>query len=199
MLPPTCFTVGIVPGYIQTWCLVFRPKSSILFSSDQRILFLLVWESFRCQKAWLVECCRNGCPSGSFSHLHRGTVELSQSDHRVLGHLLDQGPSSLIGQFGREVSSSLGGSKLLPFKNDGGHCVVGDLQCCRSVFVHFPRSVPRHNPVSELYGQFLRPHGLFFSLACTVNRGTLYRQTGVGLSKSCPINWIYHRWTPIKL
>jgi hypothetical protein len=26
--------------------------------------------------------------------------------------------------------------------------------------VLFPRSVPRHNPVSELYGQFLQPHGL---------------------------------------
>ena len=23
---------------------------------------------------------------------------------------------------------SLGGSKLIPFKNDGGHCVLGDLQ-----------------------------------------------------------------------
>uniref|UniRef100_A0A4W5P221 DNA (cytosine-5-)-methyltransferase n=1 Tax=Hucho hucho TaxID=62062 RepID=A0A4W5P221_9TELE len=41
---------------------------------------------------------------------------------------------------------SLGGSKLLPFKNDGGHCVLGDLQCCRNVLVLFPRSVPRHNP-----------------------------------------------------
>jgi hypothetical protein len=27
---------------------------------------------------------------------------------------------------------SLGVSKLLPFKNDGGHCVLGDLQCCRN-------------------------------------------------------------------
>jgi hypothetical protein len=26
---------------------------------------------------------------------------------------------------------SLGGSKLLPLKNDRGHCVLGDLQCCR--------------------------------------------------------------------
>jgi hypothetical protein len=42
--------------------------------------------------------------------------------------------------------------------------------------VPFPRSVPQHNPVSELYGQFLRPHGLVFALICTVNCGTLYRQ-----------------------
>ena len=32
------------------------------------------------------------------------------------------------------------------------------------------------SPVSELYGQFLRPHGLFFAQPCTVNCGTLYSQ-----------------------
>ena len=42
-------------------------------------------------KAGLVECCRDGCLSVNFSHLHRGTLELCQSDHRVLGHLPDQG------------------------------------------------------------------------------------------------------------
>ena len=42
--------------------------------------------------------------------------------------------------------------------------------------VHFSRSVHRHNPVSELYGQFLRPHDLVFALIGTVNWGTLYRQ-----------------------
>ena len=46
-------------------------------------------------KAWLVECCRDGCPSGRFSHLHRGTLELCQSDHQVLGHLSDQLVTSL--------------------------------------------------------------------------------------------------------
>ena len=104
--------------------------------------------------------------------------ELCQSDHRVLGHLPDQGLSLPIAQFGRAASSrkSLGGSKLLPFKNYGGHCVLGDLQCCRHFLVPFPRSVPRHNPVSELYGQFLQPHGLVFDLTCTVNCGTLFRQ-----------------------
>jgi hypothetical protein len=42
--------------------------------------------------------------------------------------------------------------------------------------VPFPRSVPRHHPVSELYGQFTWPHGLVFALTCAVNCGTLYRQ-----------------------
>ena len=38
------------------------------------------------------------------------------------------GPSLPIAQFGRAASSrkSLGGSKLLPFKNDGD-CVLGDI------------------------------------------------------------------------
>ena len=55
--------------------------------------------------------------------LHRGTLELCQCDHWVLDHLPDQDTSPLIAQFGRAASSrkSLGGSKLLPFKNDGGH------------------------------------------------------------------------------
>ena len=43
-----CITVGMVTVFLETWCLAFRPKSSILFSSEQRILFLMVWESFRC-------------------------------------------------------------------------------------------------------------------------------------------------------
>ena len=53
---------------------------------------------------------------------------------------------------------------------------LGTYQCCRIILVPFPRHVPRHNPVSKLYGQFLRPHGLVFALTCTVNGGTLYRQ-----------------------
>ena len=142
-----------------------------------------------------MECCRDGCPSGRFSHLHRVALELCQRDHQVLGNLPDQGPSPPIVKFGRAATSSqsLGGSKILPFKNNGGHCVLGDLQCCRNILVPLPRS----EPVSEFYGQFLRPDGLVFALTCTVNCGTLYRQ--VCITKSCPINCIYHRWTPIKL
>jgi hypothetical protein len=91
---------------------------------------------------------------------------------------------------------SLGGSNILPFKNDGGHFVLGDLQWCRNVMVSFPRSVPRHNPVSELYGQFFRSHGMVFALTCTVNCGTLYRQV---FPIPNHVQSIYYRWTPIKL
>jgi hypothetical protein len=45
--------------------------------------------------------------------------------------------------------------------------------------VPFPRFVPWHSPVSELYGQVLQPHGLVFALTCTVNCGPLYRQVCV--------------------
>ena len=83
-----------------------------------------------------VECCSDGCPSGSFSHLHTGSLELNLSDHRVLGHLSYQGPSPLIAQFGWVPSSrSAGCSKLLTFKNYGGHCALGNLQCSRNIYI----------------------------------------------------------------
>ena len=55
-----------------------------------------------------------------------------QSGHWVLGRLHNQGPSPPIAQLGWAASSrkSLVGSKRLPFMS-GGHCVLGDLQCCR--------------------------------------------------------------------
>jgi hypothetical protein len=34
-----------VQGFLQTWWLAFRPKRSILVSSDQRILFLMVGDN----------------------------------------------------------------------------------------------------------------------------------------------------------
>ena len=73
---------------------------------------------------------RDGGPSGMFSYLHRGTLELCQSDHTILGHLCDQVPSPPGAQFGQASRSrkSLGGTKLLQFKNDGGHCVLWDFQ-----------------------------------------------------------------------
>jgi hypothetical protein len=101
----------------------------------------------------------------------------------------------LIAQFGQAASSrkSLSGSKCFPFKDDGGHCVLGGLQCCRNCLVPFLRSVPRHNLVLALYGQFLQPHCLVFALTCTVNCGTFYRQDNIFKGTHTPINLIYHR------
>ena len=57
--------------FLEAWCLELKPNSSIFVSSDQRILFLTVWESFR-----RFFCCCDGCP-GSFSHLRTGSLERS--------------------------------------------------------------------------------------------------------------------------
>ena len=118
ILPPSCFTVGIVLGrwwavlgFLQTSRLEFRTNGSILVSSDQRILFLTSLKVLKvvfcklqavfhasfteerlpsghsAMKPRLVECFSDGCPSGNFSHLHKWSLELSQSDHSVLGNL----------------------------------------------------------------------------------------------------------------
>ena len=47
--------------------------------------------------------------------------------------------------------------------DDGSHCAHWDLQCCRHFSVPFPRSVPRYNPVSAVYRQFL---GLCSNMHC---------------------------------
>ena len=95
MLPPPCITVEMVPGFFQTWHLAYRPNSSILVSSDQCILFPMVWESFKCllansKRAVMCILLRShfrlatlpSRPDGGvlqrrlsfmFSHLHRGT------------------------------------------------------------------------------------------------------------------------------
>ena len=54
-------------------------------------------------------------------------LKSSLSDHWVLSRLPDQGPFPPIAQFGlaARYRTSFDGSKLLPFKNDEGHCVLG--------------------------------------------------------------------------
>jgi hypothetical protein len=79
------------------------------------------------------------------------TEELWTSVRMTIGFLVTSVTKALlspIAQFGQAANSgkSFGDFQLLPFKNDGGHCVLGDLQCYRIVFMPFPRSVPRHNP-----------------------------------------------------
>lgn len=66
ILPPPCFTVGIVLGrwwavLVSYWRFAFRPKSSIFVFIRPKSFVLMVWEFFR--------CCRNDCPSGRFSSL----------------------------------------------------------------------------------------------------------------------------------
>jgi hypothetical protein len=110
-------------------------------------------------KAWLVKCWRDGCPSGRFSHLHRDSGALRVTIGFLVTSLtkaLHPWLLSLAGwpAFGRVLVEATADIFLAPY----------------------PRSVPGHNPVSVLYGQFRLPHGLVFALTCTVNGGTLYRQ-----------------------
>ena len=65
-------------------------------------------------------CALGLCPSASFSHLHRGTLELCQSDHWILGRLPAQGPSPP--DWSVWPGDYPGWSKPLPFKNNGGYC-----------------------------------------------------------------------------
>ncbi len=183
MLPPPCFTVGTVldrwwavPGFLHTYRLELRPKSSILVSSDQRILqvfFSKLHAGFHVScteerlpsghsaiKPRLVEGGSDGWLSTTFSHLPNASLELSHSDLWVLLYLSHQGSSPPIAQFGRTASSRKGSGrpKRLPFKDYGGHCALRNLKCSIIFFVTLTRSVPCHNSVSELFRQFLWPH-----------------------------------------
>ncbi len=68
MLPPPCFTVGTVldrwwavPGFLHTYRLELRPKSSILVSSDQRILQVFF---SKLHAGFHVSCTEERLPSG---------------------------------------------------------------------------------------------------------------------------------------
>jgi hypothetical protein len=114
MQTPPCLTVGKVSyrrdtwhsgqrvqSWFQSWFWVFRCP---LANSKLAVMCLLLRSGFHLAttiKTWLVESCRDGCPAGRFSHLHRGTLEFCQSDHQFLGHLCDQRPSPPIAQFGQ--------------------------------------------------------------------------------------------------
>ncbi len=141
-----------MPGFLHTYRLELRPKSSILVSSDQRILqvfFSKLHAGFHVScteerlpsghsaiKPRLVE----GCSDGDFlqlsPNLPNASLELSHSDLWVLLYLSHQGSSPPIAQFGRTASSRKGSGrpKRLPFKDYGGHCALRNLKCSRKFF-----------------------------------------------------------------
>ena len=71
------------------------------------------------------------------------TKELWSSVRVTIGFLVTSLTKALplIAQFGQAAScsKSLGDSKLLPFKNDGCHCVLGDLQMLQTLFGTLPQ------------------------------------------------------------
>ncbi len=201
MLPPPCFTVGTVldrwwavPGFLHTYRLELRPKSSILVSSDQRILqvfFSKLHAGFHVScteerlpsghsaiKPRLVEGCSDGWLSTTFSHLPNASLELSHSDLWVLLYLSHQGSSPPIAQFGRTASSRKGSGrpKRLPFKDYGGHCALRNLKCKQKFFCNLGQICAL--PQFCLWALQAVPLTSWFSFAltCTVSCKVLYRQ-----------------------
>ena len=110
-----------------------------------------------------VECCSDGYPSGSFSHLHTGSLDWTGV---AIGFLVTSLTKALLPRLLSLAASSRkspGCSKPLPFKNFGGHCALGNLQCGIMFFEAFPRSVPRQYCVSSAGGSFDIMAWFFFS------------------------------------
>ena len=88
-------------GFIRPENLVshgLRFFKCLLENSKRAVMCPLLRSGFRLATLqWpdLVERFRDGCPSGWLSHLHRGTLELCQSNYQVLSHVPDEGPSPL--------------------------------------------------------------------------------------------------------
>uniref|UniRef100_A0A674DSX3 Neurogenic locus notch homolog protein 1 n=1 Tax=Salmo trutta TaxID=8032 RepID=A0A674DSX3_SALTR len=106
----------------------------------------------RCPPGWSGKILR--CIFLSPSPCHNGGTCVQKGDTTYDCSCLPGNPSPLCSNLLKYFICSLAGSKLLPFKNDGGHCVLGDLQCCRNVFLTFLRSVPQHNPQSSTDNSF---------------------------------------------
>ena len=175
----------MVPGFLQTWRLAFRPNSSILISSDQRILFLMIWESLGV--VWQT-------PSGLSYAFYWGVASVWPLYHKGLSGaemvvLLDGSPisteelrSSVRVTVGFLVTSLT--KALLPqLLSLARHTALGRVLVVPNFFhltmmeasvflVTFnaadifwypsPKSVPH-------------PHGLVFAPTCMVNCVTLYR------------------------
>ena len=170
-----CSGPGLLyPHYWELW-----PNSSIFVSSDQRVLLLMVWELFRwflANSQWAVKCLsvKNDFHlattievwSVEWLHwllfckfLHSPQKNSGSHSEWPMGCPSNRGPLFMIAQFGWAARSrnlkNVGGSKSLPFENDGGYRALGRFQCCG----HFPVSFFRSLPVSPVY----RPHGLVFT------------------------------------
>lgn len=144
LLKPPCFALEMVlawwwavPGFLQTWHLAFRLKSS----SDQKTLFLIVWESFRCLLAnsrSAVMCFHlANLPWWMQRWLFSWTGLLSPQSWSFVIVTIDFLVTCLTKAFlplslrVARSKKSLPGSKLLPFMEDGGLCAYWELpQIC---------------------------------------------------------------------
>ena len=139
-------------------CLLANSKQAVVMSFTEECLL----SGHSIINAWLMECCRGCCPSGRFSHLHRGTLELCQSDHRARGQPPDKEPSprllSLAGW--QALARVLVVPNFFHLRMMEATVFLGTFNAAELFWYPSPDLFTRHNPVSELYGQFLWPHGL---------------------------------------
>ncbi len=201
MLPPPCFTLLGLYWTGDEQCLVFlhtyrlelRPKSSILVSSDQRILQVFF---SKLHAGFHVSCTEERLPSGhsaikprlvraavmvwlstTFSHLPNASLELSHSDLGFFFTSLTKASSPPIAQFGRTASSRKGSGrpKRLPFKDYGGTVLLGTLSAAE-FFCNLGQICAL--PQFCLWALQAVPLTSWFSFAltCTVSCKVLYRQ-----------------------
>lgn len=117
-------------GCVPSNCLVWR--RTISFGSGFYLCSLLTqsWLSvFYCTSTLFFYCLPLSWElslSGTSFHLHTGWLELSQSDHWVLGHICYQEPFLQIAQLGWSPVFV----KRTPFQNDEEPCALGNIQCC---------------------------------------------------------------------
>ena len=149
--------VGMVLGFLQTWCLVFRPNSSILVHQT-RGSFTEEWlpAGHSTKKARL----RSGAERlALLEGSPISTKELWSSVRMTNGFSVTSLTKALLAWLlslaGRPA---LGTVLVVPnffHLRMMEATVLGDLQCCRNVLVPFPRSVPQHNSVFDLMAWLL--------------------------------------------
>ena len=115
-----------------------------------------------------MECCRDSCPSGRFSHLHRGTLELCQSDHRARDRETHEAGQPALGRvlvvpnfFHLKMVATV----FLETFNSAEMFWYPSPDLCLDTILSRSSTDNSFNPMP-----------CFFSLTCTVNCGTLYRQ-----------------------
>ncbi len=192
-------------------------------SSDQKSLFLTVWESFRrflqipsgfsCvyTEAWieschpamkprLVECCRDICPSVRFSHLHTvygAQLELPSASWPTLWTLLHR-------LFGQEASSRQrpGCSKLIPLRIMETTCICQPLM--QQIFFWTLSQISFLTEfclctLQVVHSFELRSWLYIYIYAFSAVGAVDLLMRGVCLSKPYLFNWICHRLTPFEM
>ncbi len=150
-------------------------------------------------KPRLVECRSDVCPSASFSHLYIRSWSSTRVTISVLITSLTKTLLLRLLSLARRLEESWL-FQTSSIKDYGGQMLLWTFNTAEYIYIFFFLSLnlSQHNPVSQLCRPFLWPHGLVFSLT-SISAVKLYIDRCVCLSKSCPINWICHRLTPVRV